>query len=62
MLGKEIKRLKKLQAQYQARLDSIHDADATECAKKLFPNKEIHSFAGRQWDHELDRMFFELPF
>lgn len=38
------------------------DAIATECAKKLFPNKEIHSFAGRQWDNELDRMFYELPF
>lgn len=38
------------------------DAVATECAKKLFPNKEIHSFAGRAWDHELDRMFYDLPF
>lgn len=38
------------------------DAVATECAKKLFPNKEIHSFAGRPWDHELDKMFYELPF
>tara|TARA_R110000822_G_scaffold304781_2_gene430128 strand:- start:2216 stop:3010 length:795 start_codon:yes stop_codon:yes gene_type:complete len=38
------------------------DAVATECAKKLFPNKEVHSFAGRAWDHELDRMFYELPF
>jgi hypothetical protein len=38
------------------------DAIATECAKKLFPTKEIHSFAGRHWDDELDTIFFPLPF
>jgi hypothetical protein len=38
------------------------DAIATECAKKLFPGKNIHSFAGRRWDEELDSMFYELPF
>jgi len=38
------------------------DAIATECAKKVFPTKNIHSFAGRQWDNELDNMFYELPF
>lgn len=38
------------------------DAIATECAKKVFPDKEIHSFAGRQWDDELDSLFMELPF
>jgi hypothetical protein len=38
------------------------DAVATECAKKLFPGKNIHSFAGRVWDEELDNMFYELPF
>jgi hypothetical protein len=38
------------------------DAIATECAKKVFPTKEIHSFAGRYWDDELDSLFMELPF
>jgi hypothetical protein len=38
------------------------DAIATECAKKVFPGKKIHSFAGRQWDDELDSMFESLPF
>ena len=38
------------------------DAIATECAKKLFPTKEIHSFAGRVWDDELGNIFFPLPF
>jgi hypothetical protein len=38
------------------------DAIAIECAKKLFPTKEIHSFAGRQWDDELGNIFFPLPF
>jgi len=38
------------------------DAIAIKCAKKLFPGKNIHSYAGRAWDEELDKMFFELPF
>jgi hypothetical protein len=38
------------------------NAIATECAKKVFPGKTIHSFAGRQWDSELDSMFESLPF
>jgi hypothetical protein len=38
------------------------DAIAMKCAKKLFPGKNIHSYAGRQWDEELDKMFFDLPF
>jgi hypothetical protein len=38
------------------------DTIAIECAKKLFPGKNIHSFAGRQWDQELDNKFQELPF
>jgi len=38
------------------------DAIATECAKKLFPGKKIHSFAGRDWDDELGNRFFPLPF
>jgi hypothetical protein len=38
------------------------DAIAIECAMKLFPGKKIHSFAGRQWDSELNNMFDELPF
>ena len=39
-----------------------NDAIAIECAKKLFPGKNIHSYAGRQWDEELESKFFELPF
>jgi hypothetical protein len=39
-----------------------NDTVAIECAKRLFPNKEIHSYAGRQWDSELDNLFTELPF
>jgi hypothetical protein len=38
------------------------DTIAIECAKKLFPGKNIHSFAGRQWDQELDNKFQALPF
>jgi len=38
------------------------DAIAIECAKKLFPGKNIHSFAGRDWDDELDQKFYDLPF
>lgn len=38
------------------------DTIATECAKKLFPTKNIHSFAGRRWDEELENMFCDLPF
>ena len=38
------------------------DAIAIECAKKLFPGKNIHSFAGRNWDDELDQKFYDLPF
>jgi hypothetical protein len=38
------------------------DAIATACAKKVFPTKNIHSFANRQWDEELENKFFELPF
>lgn len=36
MLGKEIKRLEKLQAQYQARLESVHDADADPNVKAIY--------------------------
>jgi hypothetical protein len=39
-----------------------NDDIAIECAKKLFPGKNIHSFAGRQWDEELDDKFYDLPF
>lgn len=39
-----------------------NDAIATECAKKVFPTKNIHSFAGRQWNDGLDERFFPLPF
>lgn len=38
------------------------DAIATECAKKVFPTKEIHSFADRQWIDGLEDKFFPLPF
>ena len=38
------------------------DAIAIECAKKLFPGKNVYSFAGREWDDELTDMFEELPF
>jgi hypothetical protein len=35
---------------------------AIECAKKIFPNKNIHSFAGKEWDIELEEIFHDLPF
>jgi hypothetical protein len=38
------------------------DAIAIECAQDVFPNLKIHSFAGRQWDQELDSLFYDLPF
>jgi hypothetical protein len=38
------------------------DAVAIAAATSLFPGKKIHSFAGRQWDDELNDMFYDLPF
>lgn len=38
------------------------DTVAIHCAEKVFPGKKIHSFAGRQWDDELSKKFFPLPF
>ena len=38
------------------------DAIAIECAKKLFPGKNIYSYAGKQWDDALDVQFPTLPF
>lgn len=38
------------------------DTIATNCASLVFKDKKIHSFAGRQWDDELDNMFDDLPF
>ena len=38
------------------------DTIATECAKKVFPTKEIHSFAGRLWTDGLEDKFYSLPF
>ena len=38
------------------------DTIATECAKKVFPTKEIHSFAGRLWTDGLEDKFYPLPF
>jgi hypothetical protein len=38
------------------------DTVAIECAKKIFPGKVIHSFAGRDWDNEMTNMFDDLPF
>lgn len=36
MLGKQIRELEELKAQYQARLDSIHDADADPSIKAMY--------------------------
>ena len=36
MLGKKIRELEKLKAQYQSRLDSIHDADADPNVKAVY--------------------------
>ena len=36
MLGKQIKELEELKAQYQSRLDSIHDADADPSVKAVY--------------------------
>ena len=38
------------------------DTVAIECAKKVFPGKNIHSYAGREWDKELRDKFDPLPF
>jgi hypothetical protein len=35
---------------------------ATECARQLFPGKNIYSFAGRNWTKAHDAMFDDLPF
>ena len=35
---------------------------AIESAKKIFSNKNIHSFANREWDSELEETFNDLPF
>jgi hypothetical protein len=36
MLGKKIRELEKTKAQYQARLDSIHEADADPSVKAVY--------------------------
>lgn len=36
MLGKKIRELEELKAQYQARLDNIHDADADPSVKAVY--------------------------
>lgn len=36
MLGKQIRELEELKAQYQARLDSIHEADADPSVKAVY--------------------------
>lgn len=36
MLGKQIRELEELKAQYQARLDSIHEADADPNVKAVY--------------------------
>lgn len=38
------------------------DTIAIECAKKVFPTKQIHSFAGQEWDEKLTSMYDDLPF
>jgi hypothetical protein len=38
------------------------DTIAIEAAKKLFPNHNISSYAGRQWDNELTVKYDDLPF
>ena len=38
------------------------DTVAIECAKRVFPGKKIHSFAGQEWDEKLTSMFDDLPF
>jgi hypothetical protein len=38
------------------------DIIAIEAAKKLFPNHNISSYAGRQWDNELNVKYDDLPF
>ena len=38
------------------------DTIAIECAKKVFPTKQIHSFAGQEWDEKLNSKFDDLPF
>ena len=38
------------------------DTVAIECAKKIFPTKQIHSFAGQEWDEKLNSKFDDLPF
>jgi len=38
------------------------DAVAIKAASKIFKGKKIHSFAGKDWDEQLENMFFELPF
>lgn len=32
------------------------------CARVVFPTKQVHSFAGQQWDEKLTSMFDDLPF
>ena len=38
------------------------DSIAIAAASKLFPNHEISSYAGRQWDAELNDRYDDLPF
>lgn len=49
---------------YYKSLDyGVYNSDiAIKCATKLFPGKQIYSFAGRDWDKELDSMFQSIPY
>lgn len=61
MLGKEIKRLERLKAQYQERLDSIHDADADANIKAVHQSDIMYQIANIESAirHERDMLPFK---
>ena len=62
MLGKQIRDLERLKAQYQARLDSIHDADADPNIKAVHQSDIMYQIANIESAirHEKDMLPFKL--
>lgn len=62
MLGKQIRELEELKAQYQARLDSIHDADADPSVKAVYQSDLQYHIVKIEAliQHEKDMLPFKL--
>lgn len=61
MLGRKIKELEKTKAQYQARLDSIHDVDADPNVKAIYQSDLQYAIVKIEAEiqHEKDMLPFK---